>query len=136
MPGIIEFIQAHYGDSCRLRSPLTKAQYEKARRKIPNELLEILQVSNGIYDVMPHPKTGKTIITGWVVYPLSDMLAQTKAYLDEYDGEGTVFAENGAGGFFVLKPDGKVHIYEYFDLGEEPYAENLQAFFQKWYPVK
>ena len=47
------------------------------------------------------------------------------------DGTGIVFAGNGAGGFYILKDDGKIYLFEYFDIGEELYAESLAEYFKK-----
>lgn len=129
---IINLIQQKYGASCQLRSPLNKRQYNKAKNILPHELLEILKVSNGINEIMTNPDTKKIKVTGWIIYSLAEIKSQTNYYSDEYGGEGVVFAGNGAGSFFVLKPDGKIYIYEYFDLNEEYYAESLSDYFNKF----
>ena len=113
---IIKLIQQIYGDSCKLRSPLNKRQYEKARKMLPVELLEILKISNGINEIMPNPNTGNTIVIDRIIYSLAEIKSQTDCYLGEYGNEGVVFAGNGAGGFFILKPNGKIFLYEYFDF--------------------
>ena len=129
---VIDLIQQRYGDSCQLRSPLNKRQYEKAKKKIPNELLEILKISNGINEVMMNPNTGKMMVIGRIMYSFAEIRTQTDCYLGEYGDEGVVFAGNGAGGYFVLKPDGKIYLYEYYDLSEKYYAESLLDYFSKF----
>ncbi len=126
---IVNLIQQKYGDSCQLRSPLTKKQYDKARKFLPNELFEILKISNGINEVMVNPNNGKVEVIDRIVYSLAEMKKQTDCYLSEYGSEGVVFAGNGAGGFFVLKPDGRIFLYEYYDLGEEFYADSMWEYF-------
>lgn len=129
---IIKLIQQIYGDFCQLCSPLNKRQYEKARKMLPVELLEILKISNGINEIMPNPNTRNTMVIDRIIYSLAEIKSETDCYLGEYGNEGVVFAGNGAGGFFILKPNGKIFLYEYFDLGEEYYANNLTDYFKKW----
>lgn len=131
---IIKFIQQRYGDSCQLCSPLDNKQYNEARKILPVELLEILEISNGINELMTLPDTndGKPFIIGRILYSFDEIKSETYNYLDEYGGEGVVFAGNGAGGIFILKPDGTINIVEYFDEGEEFYAKSLSDYFNKW----
>ncbi len=127
---IIELIKKNNGENCQLSSPLTKEQFEKARKQIPRELLEILKVSNGINEVMKHPVTGKTEVIGSLVYPISEILNQTEHYKSETGGDGYVFADNGAGDHYILKPDGSIALYEYMDMSETPnIAGSLYDFF-------
>lgn len=126
---ILNQILENYGDSCQLCSPLSKKQYSTAKKFIPTELLEILKISNGINEVMINPNNNKIEVIGRIIYSLSEMKSQTASYLSEYGGFGVVFADNGAGGFFILKPDRKIYIYEYYDLGEEYYADSLYNYF-------
>lgn len=129
---IINLIQQKYGDSCQLCSPLNKRQYEKAKKTLPDELLEILKISNGINEIMTDPNTRRVEVIDRIVYSFAEIKAQTDCYLDEYGEEGIVFAGNGSGGFFILKPNGKIYLYEYFDLGEEYYADSLSDYFNKF----
>lgn len=128
---IVKLIQQKYGESCQLRSPLTKRQYQKAHKFLPAELLDILKISNGINEVMINPNTGKTEVIDRIVYTLAEIKSQTDCYSGEIGTEGVVFAGNGAGGYFILKPDGKIYVYEYYDWGEEIYAESLWDYFNK-----
>ena len=128
---IIELIQQLYGDSCQLRSPLNKRQLDKARKLIPAELLEILKISNGIYKTMINPDTNQTEVIDLIVYSLADIKSQTEHYRCEYGGEGFVFSGDLSVGFFVLKPDGKIFRYDYYNLNEEYYAENLEDWLRK-----
>ena len=126
---MVGLIQKKYGESCRLRSPITKEQYAKAKKLLPDELVDILRISNGIDETMVNPHTGEIEVIDRIIYSFAEMKGQTNCYRSEYGGEGFVFAGDGAGGFFVLKPDGRIFLYEYHDLNEEPYAESLAAFF-------
>ena len=128
---IIELIQQKYGDTCRLRSPLTKNQYEKAKKYLPRELFNILQVSNGIDEIIINPNNGKTEVIDSIIYSLAEIKAQTNSYLDEIGTDGFVFAGDGAGNFFVLKSDGRIFLYEYYDFSETFYANSLWEFFDK-----
>lgn len=127
---IIELIKEKYGDRCQLRSPLTKKQYEKAKKQLPAELCEILRVSNGIDETMKDPNTNQTMVIDPIIYTLAEIKNETEHYRSEFGGNGFVFAGNGAGDFYVLKPDGSVALYEYFYLSESYEANSLWDFFQ------
>ncbi len=126
---MVNLIQQKYGESCQMRSPLTKKQCDKAHKFLPDDLFEVLKISNGINEVMINPNTNKVEVMGRIIYSLAEMKTQTDCYLGEYGSEGVVFAGNGAGGFFVLKPDGRVFLYKYYDLGEEFFADSLWEYF-------
>ncbi len=128
---IIELIQEKYSDTCRLRSPLTKNQYEKAKKYLPRELFDILQVSNGIDEIMINPNNGKTEVIDSIIYSLAEIKAQTNSYLDEIGTDGFVFAGDGAGNFFVLKSDGRIFLYEYYYFSETFYANSLWEYYDK-----
>lgn len=128
---IMELIQQKYGDTCRLRSPLTKNQYEKAKKYLPRELFDILQVSNGIDEIIINPNNGKTEVIDSIIYSLAEIKAQTNSYLDEIGTDGFVFAGDGAGNFFVLKSDGRIFLYEYYGFSETFYANSLWEYFDK-----
>ena len=128
---IIELIEQKYGDTCRLRSPLTKNQCEKAKKYVPKELFDILKVSNGIDEIMINPNNGKTEVIDSIIYSLAEIKAQTNSYLGEIGKDGFVFAGDGAGNFFVLKSDGRIFLYEYYDFSETFYANSLWEFFDK-----
>ena len=129
MLDIFELIKNKYGDTYRLRSPLTEEEYNQAKELLPNELLDILKVSNGIDEIMMINGKAETIC--FIIDSLSQIIDQTSFYHNEYGNDGIVFAGNGAGGFYVLKDDGKIYLFEYYDIGEELYAESLADYFNK-----
>ena len=129
---IIELIQEKYGDTCRLHSPLTKSQYSKAKKYLPKELLDILKVSNGIDEI--EIINAKAEVIKPIVYSLAQIKEQTNAFLSECGNDGFVFAENGTGDFYVLKTNGAIYVYKYFDLKEELYAESLAVYFNNAAP--
>ncbi|MGN0638353.1 MAG: hypothetical protein ACI4J0_08270 [Huintestinicola sp.] len=131
---IINLIQQKYGDTCQLCSPLDEKQFDEAQKVIPNELLSILQFSDGIEELMTHPDAndGKPFVIGSIVYSFDEIKSETKSFFDLYGDEGTVFAGNGAGGYFVLKPDGTIYLYEYLDEDGEYYAASLSDYFAKF----
>ena len=124
---IIELIKEKYGDTCRMHSPLTKSQYSKAKKYLPKELLDILKVSNGIDEI--EIINGKAEEIKPIIYSLAHIKEQTNAFLSECGNDGFVFAENGTGDFYVLKTNGAIYVYKYFDLKEELYAESLADYF-------
>lgn len=131
---IIELIKEKYGNCCQLRSPLTKRQYEKAKKQLPTELCEILKVSNGINETTKNPNTNQTVVINSIIYPLAEIKNETEHYKKEFDGDGFVFAGNGAGDFYVLKPDGNITLYEYFYQSESYQADSLWDFFYELPP--
>ena len=124
---IIELIKEKYGDTCRMHSPLTKSQYSKAKKYLPKELLDILKVSNGIDEI--EIINGKAEAIKPIIYSLAHIKEQTNAFLSECGNDGFVFSEDGTGDFYVLKTNGAIYVYKYFDLKEELYAESLADYF-------
>ena len=128
---IIALIKRNYRENYQLCKPLPENKYEKASSFLPAELYNVLKISNGIDETMVISDTGKKIIIGRIIYSFDEIIKETSWYLSENDSEGIVFAGNGAGGCFILKPNGKVFINEFFDEGEEYYADSLSDFFGK-----
>ena len=129
----IALIRQKYGDACRVCPPLSKEDYEAAAQRLPAELLAILQRSNGIEELMTHPKVddGKPFPIGYIVYSYQEILDTTALVSELYGGEGIAFSGNGAGGYYVLKEDGTVWLYEYVGEEGECVAEDLAQFFAK-----
>ena len=102
---------------------------ENRPENIPEELYDILQVSNGIEETMIEPKTGQEITIAWIVYPYERMMEETDFYKNEYNIEGTVFADDGAGNPYILKSDGGVAYYNVIDDKEAKEADSLAEFY-------
>ncbi|WP_294755145.1 SMI1/KNR4 family protein [uncultured Ruminococcus sp.] len=130
---IIELIRELYGDFCVFCPPLDESRYNEAKMLVPEELFEILKISNGIKETMELPNREERIVIGLIIYPFDDIRSQTERYINEYSGEGVVFVGNGADGFFILKSDGKVYFRGYLDEDEELYADSLAEYFRKWH---
>ncbi len=128
---IIDAIRKKYGGNIRLCAPLDDEMFEQSKKFLPEELAELLRISDGILETMPHPKTGEIMDIYYIVDTFENILSETKRYREEHVGEGFVFAGNGAGDSYVLKPDGKIFLMEYIDNDEEFCAESLSAFFEK-----
>ncbi len=128
---IIDLIKTKYGENCRLRSPLTKSQYQNAKKILPKELCDILKVSNGIEEIMTNPNTDKKIVINHIIYTFSEIKTYTDCYSYEDNIEGFVFADNGIGDVYVLKPDGSITLYEESYQSETPEADSLWDFFYK-----
>lgn len=133
---IMELIRGLYGDCCVFCPPLDESLYDEAEKLVPEELLEILKISNGIKETMELPNREESIVIGWIIYPFDEIKAQTELYINEYNGEGVAFVGNGADGFFILKSDGKVYFRGYLDENDEPYADSLAEYFRKWHHPK
>ena len=78
---IISLIKDKYGDTYRLRSPLTKEEYNQAKELLPKELLDVLKVSNGIDEIMMI--NGKAETIWFIIDPLSRIIDQTSFYHNE-----------------------------------------------------
>lgn len=128
---IIDLIKSKYGENCRLRSPLTKSQYQKAKKKLPKELCDILKVSNGIDEIMTNPNTNKKIVINHIIYTFNEIKTYTDCYSYEDSIEGFVFADNGIGNVYLLKPDGSITLYEESYRSEMHEADSLWDFFNK-----
>jgi hypothetical protein len=135
MNKVIELIQQRSYGAYRLCPPLEEPQLSQAMTMLPNDLLEILKVSNGILELMTHPKAndGKPFVIGSILYPFDEIVSQTKVFNELYTVEGIVFAGNGAGGYFVIRPDGNIYLYEYVGEEGEYYAEDIIGYISKHY---
>lgn len=133
MHPVIEQIKTLYGDACRLCPPLDAAQYDAARAFLPAALFEMLKVCNGIEELMslPNVDDGEPFSVYWILESLEGMQSFTQEFSELFSEEGTVFAGDGAGGFYVLKPDGAVYYYECPGEEGDCIAENLAAFYTK-----
>jgi hypothetical protein len=128
---IIEAVKKKYNGNIRLSPPLDDERYEQAKKILPAELAEILHISDGILETMPHPKTGEIMDIYYIVDTFENILSETKRYREDHGGDGIAFAGNGAGDSYVLKPDGRVFLREYIDDDEEFCADSLADFFEK-----
>ncbi len=134
MNAMIALIQQKYGEMCRLCPPLAESQYAKAEALLPADLFELLKISNGVPELMTHPKVddGEPFVIGSILYAFEDMLTESQAFKALFGADGLVIAGNGAGGYFVVRPDGTICLYEYVGEEGELYAENLRAFLSRW----
>lgn len=134
MNKIINLIQQKYGDSCQLCLPLEATQYDYAQSILPADLYEVLKISNGINELMTHPNAnnGKPFVMGSIIYSFDEIQSSTEIFSELYGDEGIVFAGNGAGGYYILKPDGTIYFYEYAGEDGEYCAESLIDFYAKF----
>ncbi len=131
MNRIIEIIQQKYGEFCGLLPPLEESQYELSEKMLPEDLFEIIRISNGIYELMtcPNVNDDKPFVMGHIIFPFEEIRSATESFSELFGAEGTVFAGNGAGGYYVIDPAGAIYLYEYTDDGGQYRAENLQEYF-------
>ena len=135
MNKVIEAIERKLGSLYRLCPPLEGDRLVRAEEELPEELAEVLKVSDGIHQLMEHPKAGggEPFAAGSIIYPFEEIVSQTKVFRELYGAVGTVFAGNGAGGYFVLGADGAVYLYEYVGEEGEYYAEDICGYIEKWF---
>ena len=135
MNSTLEIIQQKFGASCRLCPPLKEPQLSDAKALLPNDLLELLKASNGVLEMMTHPKAndGKPFVIGSILYSFDEIVTESKTFYELYGIEGVVLAGNGAGGYFVIQPNGKIFLYEYVGEAGEYYAQNISEYISKFY---
>lgn len=122
---ILSIIAKKYGGNIKTFAPLMS---NPDVSDFPEELLEILQKSNGIMETMRNPLTGKWENIGWIIEPLSEIIKWTTFYREEYGIQGTVFSDDGAGNPYYLKKNHKVYL---LDGSEETFvSDSLYKFFQ------
>ena len=121
----IEKIRELYQGNILLQPP-----YLGEGEEIPEELLLILRISNGIEETMIHPKSGEKIVIGWVIYPYEIIVSDTRFYRKEYQMDGTVFSTDGAGNPYLLKPDGTVSCLDGIDGIETKISNSLANFYK------
>jgi len=131
----IELIQEKLGELYRLCPPLEEPQLSLAETMLPNDLLEILKISNGILELMTHPKVddGQPFVIGSIVYSFDDILFESKEFAELYGMEGVVLAGNGEGGYYIIQPDGTVYLYECPGEDGYCYAQNINEYISRFY---
>jgi hypothetical protein len=133
MNGAIDLIQQKYGDLCQLCPPLGKEQYPLAEIMLPAVLFEVLKISNGVLEMMslPNVDDGKPFSIGYIIDSFEDMCSESKVFRELYGIEGLVLAGNGAGGYYIMNPDGIIYLYECVGEDGECYAENIMEYISK-----
>ncbi len=133
MNEVIDMIQKTYGDLCQLCPPLDEEQYSLAEKMLPAVLFEVLKISNGVLEMMslPNVDDGKPFAVGFIIDNFEGMCLGSKEFNELFGMEGLVFAENGAGGYFIIQPDGKIFLYECVGEEGECYAENIMEYISK-----
>lgn len=134
MEDTLKMLQKKSGMLCRLCPPLEEQHYEQARAMLPGDLFELLKISDGIHEMMIHPNAnnGKPFVIGSIVYSFNEIITETKTFSELFGNEGIAFAGNGAGGYYIIKPDGKIYLYEYVGEDGEYYAENIKQYLEKY----
>ena len=121
---ILDLIKESYGDNIELQTPL-----DIIDSNLPDSLVELLQISNGIMETMTHPKTGEKMEIGWIVYSYDEIISSTGFYKEEYSLPGIVFSDDGAGNPFYIS-EGKVYEFDPIDNESIIRADSLEDFFK------
>ena len=108
---LISMINNKYGGNIMLRPPYAGAH----DGNIPETLHSMLCHANGIMETMTIPGT---MIVEWTAFHTS-----------HYGIEGVVFADDGTGDPYILKPDGSVTCYHVIVSEEDVVANTLCDFF-------
>lgn len=109
---------------------LPGAPYTGERANILEELFDILRTADGIRETMPNPESGEPMPIAWILYSYKEMSEASEFYRDEYGIKGTIFADDGAGNPYILKPDGSVTLFDAVDGEESTVADSLEEFYQ------
>ena len=117
----IKLIKEMYNNNILLHNPLQTDDLS-----MPAELLEVLQVSDGIEEVITVRDKKESI--GWILYSYDMIKNNTEFYAREYGIEGHVFSDDGAGNVFIIKEDGSIYLFNAIDGEEEYFAESLVKF--------
>ena len=133
MNDVISFIQQKFGKFCQFCPPLSEEQYPLAEKMLPPVLFEVLKISNGVLTLMalPNVDDGKPFPMGYIIDDFDGICSGMKEFHELFGVEGLAFAGNGAGGFFVMEPDGKIFLYEC--AGEDGifYADDIMEYISK-----
>ncbi|MBQ2405105.1 MAG: SMI1/KNR4 family protein [Lachnospiraceae bacterium] len=122
---IIETISRFYEDNILLFDPIKNVPDD-----LGAELGEILAQSNGIQEVFFNPETGDTEVLGWIIYSLEKIQEETAFYKENYNIQGIVFSDDGAGNPFYIVED-KIYKYNAIDDESELCANSLEEFYTK-----
>lgn len=114
-------INAMYNNNIRLHTPLKIFD-----SVLPNSLLEILNVSDGIEEVISIGDRKESI--GWILYSYEMIKKNTEFYTTEYGINGYIFSDDGAGNVFVMKDNESIYLFNAIDGKEEYFAESLAEF--------
>lgn len=133
MNEVIDMIQKTYGNLCQLCPPLDEEQYPLAEKMLPAVLFEVLKISNGVLELMslPNVDDGKPFAVGFIIEKFESICSESKCFRELYGTEGLVFAGNGAGGYYIMQPDGKIFLYECVGEEGECYAEDIIEYISK-----
>lgn len=122
---LIDLICQQYEGNILLKAPLNKEKEDF----ISEELYSILCISNGIEECMIHPQNGEKIAISWIIYSYEMIVEESAFYKDEYDIEGAVFSDDGAGNPYIMKTNGTITSYNAIDNEENIIAASLYEFF-------
>ena len=84
----------------------------------------------GIQETMTTPLIDQREVIGWIIYPYDTIMSDTDFYKATYKIDGIVFASDGAGNPFVIKPNGSIVCFTGIDCEETEVANSLSNFFQ------
>ncbi|MBR5371158.1 MAG: SMI1/KNR4 family protein [Oscillospiraceae bacterium] len=121
---ITDLIAAYYNENIRLLPPL------KGECELPDPLVEVLRVANGIMENMLHPQTGNPMDIGWIVYPYAMILVESEMFSEKYRIKGYVFADDGIGNPYYIR-ENHVFFYDTMEKQETIVAPSLAAFFRR-----
>lgn len=119
-------IQELYDGNIILHAPYTGSNEDN----IPEVLYALLRISNGIGETMRNPGTGEEMMIAWIVYPYEIIAAETRFFAATYGLKGVVFANDGAGNPYLIKPDGTITQFNCIDNQETRIANTLFDYFE------
>ena len=97
---------------------------------VPEALYTLLRFSNGIGETMRHPGTGEEMMIAWIVYPYEMIAEETRFFATNYGIKGVVFADDGTGDPYLIKPDGTITHFHCMDNEEIKITDTLFEYFK------
>ena len=136
-------------DEVRFFPPASKEQIRKIEDllnvSIPEELLNILSISNGATQLMENPKTNEMMEIGDIYWSVDEIVTNTlnqyqylKTIESKHKDKYLFFSDNGCGEHFgynlINGICNDLRIYVYYPIDDEyvVVAENLKEWTTKW----
>lgn len=130
---LLKLIQLSY-NNIYLKNGATSKQIDSLKKsigfKIPNELLDLLSISNGIEETIYISQINQVKSISHIIYPIDIILSETKFYFKEYALNNIlIFTNDENGNPYLLKDDYKVYLFNSIDGELQLYANNILEFF-------
>lgn len=133
---LLKLIQLTYENNIHLKDGATSQQIDFLKKfidfKIPNELLELLSISNGIEETMYIPQINQTESISHIVYSIEMIISENKFYSKEYNLNNIlIFSDNGIGNPILINSNLKIYLFDCIDNQLEYISNDIVEYFYK-----